>query len=359
MKDRVRFSSKRLFLTLMLCACAVILLQNYSLGRGGGFILDVIAVFSGLALSFVFFIPSIILKKKTDADLLMLARQRTPRAAVAVSIFYAAYFAYTATFFLIPYTDMFSKKYYPEVSRCVIALLLIAACVYAATKGANVITRFGIFLFAFAMLTNLLMFGGSLTALDFSNGFRIGDADSLFGDVVYFCAPSFTAVIFACLAGQGRGFTVKQPVIALLLSGLKYSLVLFFIRYALGSYADRQEYRTFVLSRVAHFGAYAGVESFYLALATMSVFMTVSLFFCCVCRSAGMSGSLRVIVPEAVFVFLLNLLTKYNQTAEALLTNKYILLFLTFIAAVVIPVLYLFVWRKFNAEKNKHIITEP
>ena len=39
--------------------------------------------------------------------------------------------------------------------------------------------------------------------------------------------------------------------IALLLTGVKYALVLFFIVYAVGAYAARQEYRTFVLSRVA------------------------------------------------------------------------------------------------------------
>lgn len=359
MAGMIKFSSKRFFLTLMLCACSVILLQNYDLSNKASFTINLLCVFGGLFITFLCFIPSMVLKQRTDADFLMLARQKTPSAVPYLIAVYALYFIYAAEFFLIPYTDMFQKKYYSEVSRCVIALLLLAACVYAAFKGANVITRFGIFLFVFAMLTNALMFGGSLSSLDFAHGgFELAQISAVPQNMSYFVIPAFTAAIFACLSGCARGFRLHQPITALALTGVKFSLVIFFIRFALGDYAQMQEYQTFVLSRVAHFASYSGVESFYLALATMSVFMIISLIFCCVCRSANKNGSLKLIIPLAAAVFAVNLLARYNSVVEAALTSTPVFLCLTVITAVIIPSIYLFIRRKSNAEKNLHIITE-
>ncbi len=341
MNSGVRFSSKRFFMTLMLCACSVILLQNYNISEDSSFLFQLCCVFAGLAVCFLFFLPAVYLKKRYDSDVFTLAKNSPKRIRLILAAVYTVYFLYAALFFLIPYTEMFTKKYYTEASPCLISLLLIACCVYAAFKGPNVITRFGLFLFALAMITNLLLFGGSISSLDFSNGFSFkGDFGSFLQNTVYFITPCFTAVIFACLSSDTRQFKLRHTVFALGLTGVKYTLVLFFISYAVGEYALRQEYRTFVLSRVAHFGAYAGIESFYMALSTMSVFMIISLLLCCMCRAVGKRGSIKAISIFSGVIFLIHLISANQNSVKELLTQPVTLIIFSLLTAAVIPLLF-------------------
>ena len=336
-------------MTLMLCACSVILLQNNDLSGDSSFWVDLISIFAGLAVCFLFFLPSIVLKKKYNTDVMTLANRSKPLIHKATAAFYAVYFLFTAAYFLIPYTDMFCKKYYPDASPCLIALVLLACCVYAAIKGVNVMTRFGIFLFVLALVTNFLMFAGSGSALHFDENLEFrGTLAAFFQNTCYFITPGFAAAIYVCLSGCTRRFTWRQPLIALGLTGVKFALVLFFIAFAVGDYAGRQEYPAYVLSRVAHFGSFAGIESFYMALATMSVFMIISLLLCCVCRGFQRGGNLKWTVALAAFLFVLRFTAEINNSLSELLTNVTVLNALTFIAAVVIPSLYL-IGRKKHA----------
>ena len=345
MRTEVKFSSKRFLMTLTLCACSVILLQNGSLPQRSSFLCRLAAMAAGLLGCFLIFLPSIWLRKR-GGDVFS---QSLPRAArYAAAAVYTACFFYTAEYFLFPYTDMFCKKYYPDTSPCVIALILLICCVYAALRGANVITRFSVFLFALAMLTNLLMFGGSLSSLRFYSsdlGIR-GGFSGFSQSFLYFLTPSFTAVLFACLSGYTRNFRLRQPVIALALTGVKYALVLFFIAFAVGEYALRQEYQTFVLSRVAHFGAYAGIESFYMALSTMSVFMIVSLLLCAMCRSVDRNGSRGFTAAFTAAIFGAHMLAVYRPEVREFFTSPLLLVGLSVLTAAIIPSVMLIFTRR-------------
>ncbi len=354
MQTEVKFSSKRFLLALLLCACSVILLQNNNLSPNASFSFNAICIASGLAICFLFFLPSLILKKRTDSDVPTLARRYTPKLRIPVAIFYSLYFVYGALYFLLPYIDMFHTKYFPGVTPCLITLLMLICCAYAACKGVNVISRFGIFLFLFALLTNILMFGGSLSELDLGHyGFEFsGDVNSFVQNTLYFVTPSFIAVIFACCSGVTRNFRFRQPVFTLIFTGLKYAAVIFFVRFALGDYAGRQTYPAFVLSRVAHFGPFAGIESFYLALATMSVFMIISLFLCCISRGACTEGNRKCVIIFTVIIFALYVTATYINSVKEILSNPVLLLLLTFAAAVMLPAAYIFVGRKSNAKGN-------
>lgn len=353
MQTEVKFSSKRLLLTLMLCACSVILLQNYSVPAELSFTLKLCSLLLGLAVCFICFLPAVLIKKRSGGDLLSLVSRRSKLEQRAVGVFYAVYFLYASLYFLIPYCDMFCKKYYPDASPCLVAFLLLACCVYAAFKGANAITRFGIFLFALAMLTNILMFGGSVSSLRFDSGAWAieGGAEAFARGVNYFATPCFIAVIFVCLAGEARRFKLRHPLIAVALTGLKFALVLFFITFAVGEYAQRQEYQTFVLSRVAHFGSFAGVESFYMALCTMSVFMIISLLLCCLCKSFNKSGSLPFTASFAVAAFVLHFIAANNNSVKEILTDPLLLNIFSISASVVVPLLYYF---RSSFERSRH-----
>ena len=346
MQTKVAFSAKRLLLTLLLCSCSVILLQSFDLSPRAGFLFHLICIAVGLAFSFLFFIPSVVIRVRTGFDFPTLVHCESPKLSPFLAVFYGAYFVYTAVFFLLPYTDMFCKKYFPETSPCFVAALLLISCVYAAAKGTNVITRFGIFLFVFALIANVLMMGGSVSSLSFESGVGLnGTADELFRGALYFVTPAFIAVIFGFLSGFTKNFRLRQVVLTLIFTGVKYTAIMFFVCFALGAYAYRQEYQTFVLSRVAHFGIYSGIESVYLALTTMSVFLIVSLFLCCVGKSVGQSGVLKHIICFAAVIFTLHTCAVYLRPVSELLTDTAVMVGFTFIAAVVVPCAYLIFGR--------------
>lgn len=349
MKTEVPFSSKRLFMTLMLCACAVILLQNHDLSADASFWVNLLSVFAGLAVCFLTFLPAIILKKKYHTDVMTLANQSATPLKWATAVFYALYFLFTAEYFLIPYTDMFCKKYYAGAPPCLIALAVLACCVYAAVKGVNVITRFGIFLFVLALVTNFLMFAGSASSLRFEENLAFrGTLSAFLQNSGYFITPCFIAAIYVCLSGYTRRFTWRQPLTALALTGLKYALVLFFIAFSAGEYAGRQEYETYLLSRVAHFGSFAGIESFYMALSTMSVFMITALLLCCTCRGFQLGGNVKWTAAFAALLFFVRFIAEKFDSLNELFTNAALLNGFTFVAAVVIPSVYL-IGRKKHA----------
>ncbi len=342
MKQDVPFSSKRLLLTLTLCACAVILLQNHDLSADLPFPLQMGSLAAGLAVCLLLFVPSIWLKLRLDSDVPTLARKRSRAEQSVVAAVYTLYFLFVAAYFLLPYTDMFCKKYYTETSPAFVALLLLACCVYAAYKGVNVITRFGIFLFVLALVTNALLFGGCISEVDLRNGsFDVtGNMDVFWRDMLYYTTPCFTAALFACLSGDALRFRPRHVVASLAASGVKYALVMFFLTFAAGAYAERQAYPTFVLSRVAHFGSFAGIESLYMALGTMSVFMTVSLLLCGVTKMWGKGGSLRVIAVLTAVILGVQLLALRYPFITAVLTSPLWLTGFTVLTATVIPLVY-------------------
>ena len=339
MSREVPFSSKRMLLALTLCACAVILLQNHELSQRLSFPLTLGAMATGLTLCFLFFIPSMRLKARYDTDVLCLLQNSAKPLKWLTAVSCGAAFIYIAVYFLLPYTEMFCKKYYPDASPCLIAFLLLGCCVYAAVKGVNVITRFGIFLFVLAMTTNLLLFGGCLSSLDFQNGgaFFSGEPQELWQDALYFATPCFIAALFACLCGEAKQFRVRHVTVALSMTGVKYALVLFFITFSVGAYASGQEYRTFVLSRVAHFGSFAGIESFYMALSTMSVFMILSLLLCGVTKAACKPGHLPLTAVLTAVIFALHWLAEQLEPVKSFFTQPLLLIGFSFFAAVVLP----------------------
>ena len=355
MSAETPFSSKRFLLALMLAACSVILLKNDSLSENSSFLFELVCLSAGLALCFLCFVPALLLRKKKNADILRLTARSPAVVKLPAAFFYACYFVYAALYFLIPYTDMFHSKYYPGVSPCLISVVLLGCCVYAAVKGVNVITRFGIFLFIFAMLTNILMFGGNLTALELTAGVFSwqGNAEDFRQNTRYFLTPAFIAVVYACLNADTRHFRLRQPVLALVFTGMKYAAVLFFIRFAVGAYAGRQEYPTFVLSRTAHFDRFAGVESFYLALATMSVFMIISLLLCCVAKAVDREKNLKTVVIFTLILLAMYSVSAYADPVKEILTDPNIFIIFTGLAAL-LPLCGLFTGRKSNAPTVVH-----
>lgn len=348
MQTKIKFPSKRLLLTLFLCACSVILLQNYSLSETSSFTFNLLCLVTGIAVCFLFFIPTAVIKKRTGLDFMSLAHIKTPSAIVFISAFYAIYFVYAIEYFLLTYTDMFGKKLNPDANLNVIALIMLLVSIYASYKGANAITRCGIFLFAFSFITYIIIFSGSISSLDFMHyEFEFsGNYNDYISNTSFFITPSFIAVIFACVSGYTKNFKIRQTAITLGFAALIFALVMFFVWFALGDYGKNQEYQTFVLTKVSHLGSISGLESLYLSISTLSVFLIISLLLCCISKTVGESSSLKNILIFAVIIYVLYICAGYFISVKEILTNPYYFNILSFVSAVVIPTFYLLIFGR-------------
>lgn len=352
MQVNQRFVSKRLLLSLFFCAANVILLQNFSLSKSSSFTFNLVCLIIGLGVCVLMFLPSIILKTKYNCDIVNLRKNSNSNSFYYLFAFYAAYFVYTAEYFLLPYTQMFRQKYYSQANEAIIAFIILAVCFYAGCRGTNVITRFAIFVFVFALLTFILMFSGSASSLDFVHySFELkGGAYELVNNSLFFATTSFIAVIFSCLSGYTQNFKPHQPIVTLGFVGVVFAAISFFVYFALGDYSQSQSYQTYLFSKVAKISGLGGVESFYSALTTLCVFIAVSLMLCCINRGLQ---SKKPVINTAVFAVLILVLhicaTSINSVKE-ILTNQSIFLALTFVSAFVIPLFtLLYVRRHENA----------
>ncbi|MEE0913224.1 MAG: GerAB/ArcD/ProY family transporter [Ruminococcus sp.] len=351
MQTKIKFPSKRLFFSLFLCASAVIFLQNTDLSHNNSFLFDALCIVTGLSIACLFFIPSIIIKKHTDLDFLSYAHIKTPSAIIFIAAFYGMYFVYTAVHFLLNYTDMFVKKLNPEANIYVIAFILLAVCVYGAFKGVNAITRCSIFIFAFSLIAYILFYTGNISNLDFSHyGFNLsGNANEFLSNTSFYLTISFVSVIFLSVSGYTKNFKTRHTVFTMIFVTLTAMLTMFFIRYALGDYANSQKYPAYVLSKSSHLGIVNGMDSFYLSITALSVFLTISLILSSISKLSGESSSLKMISIFAVIIFVMFICANYFNSVKEILMNPVVLNTLTFISAVLIPTVYMLIfWRKKN-----------
>ena len=348
MHTKIKFPSKRLMLSLFICSSLVILLLNFNEASNISFTFNVFCILSGLAITFLFFVPSAIIKKRTNLDFMSFAHLKTPSAIVFISAFYSIYFVWTAEYFLLGYTDMFVKKLNSEANIYVVALILLAVCSYAAHKGVNAVTRCGIFIFAFSLIAFILIFSGNISNLDFKHyGFEFsGNYNNFIENTSYFMTTSFIAVIFACVSVYIKDFKTKHTAVTLGFIALLFIITMLFVWFALGSYGNSQEYSFFTLSKSSHLGVVNGIDCFYLSVSTLSVFLILSIILCCISKSTGKSGSLNIILLFSLIIFILYICSNQFNFVKEILTNHYYFNAFSFAAAVLVPTVYLFVFGR-------------
>ena len=177
MQINTKLPSSRLLMTLFICMLSIILLQNYNFAYS--FTFNVISVLISFTIIFLFYIPTSIIKKKTNLDFLSFANSKTPAAIVFISAFYCIYFVYAITYFLYIYSDMFVNKLNSEANIYVVAFLVLLTAVYASSKGVNIISRFSILIFAFVIISLLIIFGCNIPNINFqNNSFILNDKKS-------------------------------------------------------------------------------------------------------------------------------------------------------------------------------------
>ncbi len=347
MQINIAYPSKRLLLSLFFCGSSIILLQNYNISPNTSFLVNLLCLVCGIAVCGIMFIPSIILKTKYNTDIVTASRSCTPRLHYVVFACYIAYFVYTIQFFLLRYTEMFSEKYFTGASVDLIALVMVAICLYSACRGTNIITRFGIILFAFAVISYLLIFGGEVSSLDFNHYVFSFDGNmaTALSNSVFFITPSFIAVIFVCTSSYTENFKVRQPVMTLIFLAIEFALVLFFSHFVLGNYSQQQSYQTFLMSKVSQISGVTGIESFYFALTTLCVFVTISLCLCSVNRGLSENKTIMNVSIFSGITFALHICAVRINSIKEILTNPITFCILTLVFAVIVPLIYILSFR--------------
>ena len=345
MQINTKLPSSRLLMTLFICMLSIILLQNYNFAYS--FTFNVISVLISFTIIFLFYIPTSIIKKKTNLDFLSFANSKTPAAIVFISAFYCIYFVYAITYFLFIYADMFVNKLNKEANIYIVTLLLLVTAVYAAYKGVNAITRYSIFIFVFTIISLLIIFSGNISNIDFiNNSFEFtSEKSNLINNVSYFLTPSFSVVIFASVSEYTKNFKIRQIVLTIGLTFIVFILSLFFLSFCLGDYAFQQSYQFYLLSKIAHIGVISGIESFYLAFVTATVFLTISLMLTGITKSTGKSDNISIILMFAIIIAIFFVCVVRLEGLSEILLNHTVLNTLSFIGAVIIPTMYLLVYR--------------
>lgn len=348
MESKIHFSSIRLMIVLFISACSVLMLYNFQNVENSTFVTDIAGAIIGLLICLLYAVPSIIIKHRTKSDFISFAKDATPSAVIFIASYYAMYFAYLTAGFLVRYCDLFSKSLNPEANKYVVAVLLLAVCTYAAHKGICTLSRVAIFIFAFSIISFLLIFGGNISNLDFSvQNFDLHiDYRAVFNAVSFFSAISFIAVIFAFNSQNTNKFKTRQIVFTILAILILIVLSLVFIYFVLSSYGKQQPYQMFVLSKTAHFGFANGMDSFFLAAVTAAIFILISAAFTGVKNSACNESSKLVLNLFVVIVFILFVCAQKFRVIEDILLDYNILNVLSFVSAILIPMCYIVIFRR-------------
>ena len=338
MQSNVTFPSKRLMLSLFVCSVLPLLLMGRSFLQSDNIFSSLASIGFGIFFTLLCFVPFYSIKHRTRLDFSAFAKNTSQTGFFFVSSYYCMYFTVITVSFLIRFCDMFVSGVNPDVDTKVIAFLILCICVYGASKGINPLSRVSIFVLAFLIIA--FAPNSTFVTPDFSN-IRSNVADCLIF--------AFLPVIFGFNSTSTKNLSIKQPVITTLIIFGTLILTLFFTNFVIGAYSAQQPFSVQLLSKTAYFGDMKGFDSFYLAAVTACIFVFVTAVLISVSNCIVNTSSKRTLVFVSIIALIMFVLfvcaDSYNDVKELLLNNIFLTV-LNFISALLIPIIYLFVYRR-------------
>lgn len=346
LNSKSRFS--QMMIALFVAVTGIVLIQNYSFVNES-FISSVLSVIISLAVFLILIIPTRIISKKTDLSFIEFARRETPSAVFVISMVYSLYFVYAVVNFLLKYSSVFTSTGNRNDIGYVIALIMLAVCVFASSRGIGAVARCSLFVFAFAVIALALIFGGNTGFLDFSKFEFDFDGAQLQYSSAIFAMTAFSAVIFSFFEYKGKT-RIRSLVFFVAGIAVLLMLVVLFVFFALGNYGTMQSYQIFILSKAADFGNAGGIDSFHLSLCAMSVFILVSLCFICIGRAVDKDENVWCMTAFACISYVLYLTAEQYNSVREIIMNPYVFVIFTAMVSFVIPIIYIaMLWRRLNA----------
>lgn len=334
----------QMMISLFVAIVGILLIQNYNFVNKS-FVSSVLSIIIGIVVLIICIIPSLIVKRKTKLSFIGLVSRETPSVMIFLSMFYALYFVYVIVNFLLRYSSVFTTTGNRSDAGFFVIFALLAVCVFSSVKGIGAVARCSLFVFAFAVAAFALLFGGNIGNLNFSYAeLNFNTSQLQFGSAV-FAMPAFAAVVFGFFE-YNSSIRVKNLIWFLCGIAALLLLVVFFVYFALGDYGTKQSYQIFLLSKTAEFGNVGGIDSFYLSLCAMAVFVLVSLCLICVGRVVNRDGNVWCITIFAAISYVLYLTADYYNSVREIILNTYVYDFFTLLASFVLPIIYLTILRR-------------
>lgn len=351
MQSNVTFPSKRLMLLLFLCSVMPVLLMGHGFLQSDNIISSLVSVGFGIIFMFLCFVPFYFIKHRTRIDFSAFAKNTSDTGFLFVSAYYCMYFTVITVSFLIRFCDMFVTGVNPSANTKVLVFLILCVCVYGASKGINPLSRVSIFIFAFLIIAFAVIFFGNIKSFEFApnSTFARPDFSNISSNVADCLVFAFLPVIFGFNSTSTKNLSVKQPIITTVVTFSAMILTLLFTDFVTGSYSEQQPFSVHLLSRTAYFGDMKGFDSFYLAAITACVFVFVtavliSVSNCIVNTSSKRTLAFTATIALIMFVFFI-CADSYNAVKELLLNNIFLTV-LNFISALLIPGIYIFIYRR-------------
>lgn len=342
--------SSQLFVTLYICSSLTLFLQTYDEFSKASVLSAVIAVAVEAVVTTAFFIPSYLLLLRENGDIFTLSHRFAPAAEVPLSAFYSLFFVYTSASVLDVYVKMMTGCVNPEANAYVLGGCLLLICIYAAVKGMGAVTRSGIIIFAFILLSFLLIFFGNISNIELSNMDFSGFSQTQMISCAFSMLPTaLSSSIFAVLCGNTTGKRGK-PLFAYI-AGITLTLAtfVFFLIAVLGEFGKNALYPFYTLSKTAQLAVVKGLDCVYLAGASSAAFILLSMLLICINKTVNRGHSLKNTLMFAVPVYILFICSQKFTVVSDTLQNPYVLIVLCFIVSVLIPLAYLGAfWRKKN-----------
>ncbi len=346
--QRTGISSIQLMLTLFISMIAVFMIQSYNSDLSQSFLINIFCALSAVVLTLLYLVPSLVIRNKTKLDFFSFVHSASPSAEVFTAAFYSIFYIYVIVFFLLKYNDVFLDTINPEAGRFAVALIMLVVGAYAAHKGIGAVSRCGIFIFAFSLITFALVFCGNISKLDFDvNSLFISSyGGSVTSSASLFMQLAFIAVIFSSVAENTKKFRVRHIIITVFAGAVLMLLSIFFMWFVLGTYGTVQTYQMFLLSKAAEIGVMGGFDSFFLALSAMTVFVVISLGFISIDNAMGKRKKTYMTVMYGVIAYVLYICAENISFIKEILVSHTVFNALTFAAAVLIPSIYLIIFRR-------------
>lgn len=346
LNSKSRFS--QMMIALFVAVTGIVMIQSYAFVNES-FISSILSVIISLAVFLILLIPTRIISKKTDLSFIDFARRETPSAVFFISMIYSLYFVYVIVNFLLKYSSVFTSTGNRKNVGYVIALIMLAVCVFASSRGIGAVARCSLFVFALAVIALALIFGGNIGFLDFSKFELDFDIAQLQYGSAIFAMTAFSAVIFSFFEYKGKT-RIRSLVFFVAGIAVLLMLVVLFVFFALGIYGTMQSYQMFVLSKAADFGNSGGIDSFHLSLCAMSVFILVSLCFICIGRAVDKDENVWCMTAFAIISYVLYLTAEQYNSVKEIIMNPYVFVIFTAMVSFVIPMIYItMLWRRLNA----------
>lgn len=300
-------------------------------------LLSLIPLLISMAISLFMFYFSYSVAEKSGKSVVEYIENKNKALANLFKAIYLFYFLYSGSLILLSYTKLFVTSVNRSAVMWFIILLMCLSCIYSGVKGLEALSRTCVIIFAFLVITVIIVTVGNFTYFDFDNLRTAISNANLPDNTIFYIAVGFLPSVSAVLINRVKNNSFAK---ATLWQGISYIVAFVLVIstvLVLGSFSITQQYPVFSLSQTTGFSLFKGADGLAFALITFVTFIGLSLMTICFNNTVSKEQSKLSTVLSVFLVFVLSLSATFSDAVFSFVFNKYILFSLTELTGFVIP----------------------